>query len=170
QACQPKPQVNLFTGKPSNGNFRFCRWGKLYTGDFNNDGRSDILCYYRNDWVRIGLGPSSTTYPSVHWEGPTRLCKFSPSSSKPGKVFVADFNADGKEDLMCMDSESGKMRILFNGNRSFHSEEVNWKGEFPNFCTAAENIFAEDVDGDGDADLLCRKSSGYISILKNQFK
>ncbi|XP_078488421.1 uncharacterized protein LOC100176732 isoform X2 [Ciona intestinalis] len=163
--------LTLFTiNSVSTSTRSFCRWGNIYTGDFNNDGRSDLLCYYRSEWVQISYGSTNVGYTTVGWEGPTKLCRFSPSLTVPGKVFVGDFNGDGKDDLMCRDDISGKMRILFVGIRGFSNDDVDWEGEIPNMCGSADNLSVGDVDGDGDADLVCRKTSGLISVLRNQFK
>ncbi|XP_078488420.1 uncharacterized protein LOC100176732 isoform X1 [Ciona intestinalis] len=169
--CPTKPRLTLFTiNSVSTSTRSFCRWGNIYTGDFNNDGRSDLLCYYRSEWVQISYGSTNVGYTTVGWEGPTKLCRFSPSLTVPGKVFVGDFNGDGKDDLMCRDDISGKMRILFVGIRGFSNDDVDWEGEIPNMCGSADNLSVGDVDGDGDADLVCRKTSGLISVLRNQFK
>ena len=65
-----------------------------------------------------------------------------------------------------------KMQVLFY-NREIHfgSKKIDWEGNAPKFCNAEDDIlYCADANGDSLSDLICKNSSGYISVMLNKFE
>jgi hypothetical protein len=124
--------------------------GRLFKGDFNADGRTDLLCHdvasgekwidYANTAGEFGLGD---WYRNGNWCG-----------HAAARLFVGDFNGDGRDDLLCHDTGSGKKWIDFaDANGQFNG--TNWSRD-ANWCShATARLFVGDFNGDGRDDMLC---------------
>ena len=89
-----------------NANMGFCTGGadrKLFIGDFDGDGRSDMLCHNSHTghkkiaYANVGgdFENPRTWNKNMHW-----CYKTNP------KLYVGDFNGDGKDDMLCRDDNS----------------------------------------------------------------
>ncbi len=71
--------------------------------------------------------------------------------NKPEALFFADLDGDGYRDILTADSGSGDNRWLLNErNRSFDTSKPFIRDNNP----WTESIYAADIDGDGDIDVL----------------
>jgi Bacterial Ig-like domain (group 3)/FG-GAP-like repeat len=122
-------------------------------GDFNGDGIPDVATTggtYAQPLV-ILLGNSDGSYTMA------------PALSLPtfflGSIAVADFNADGKQDLALLDAAANAVIILLgNGDGTFQMAASSpTVGQFSN------QIVAGDFNGDGNQDLAV--SANNITIL-----
>ena len=65
-------------------------WNRLFVGDFNGDGKSDVAGFaYNGSWF-VGLGNGTDMFTTGPHNGRRRSA---------GLSFVADFNGDGKTDI-----------------------------------------------------------------------
>ncbi|MGE5693312.1 MAG: FG-GAP repeat domain-containing protein, partial [Candidatus Zixiibacteriota bacterium] len=80
-------------------------------------------------------------------------------------VFVEDFNDDGHLDLAVSNFEDSNVTVLINnGNGTFAQRQNHTVAHFP------ASVFAYDLDGDTDFDLVTACSNNYdsaVSVLKN---
>src|SRR5258707_102165 len=129
-------------------------WSIVGTGDFNGDGRWDILC-------------SDTSGNVAIWEmnGTTVL---NPNTAGGGKVATTlyifgtgDFNGDGKWDVLWRDS-SGNVAIWeMNGTTVLNPNAAG----VGNVATSFKIFGSGDFNGDGKSDVLWRDTtSGNIAI------
>jgi len=139
--------------------------GAIAAGDFNGDGKPDILisneCVSATDCtqssVGVLLGNGDGTYqPVVN----------SNSGASFGSVAVGDFNRDGKLDLAlisgCPDlgCTTGSVDILLgNGSGTFRPPVLYASGG------NAFSVEAGDVNGDGKLDLVVVTGSGSAGVL-----
>src|SRR5260370_166856 len=122
--------------------------------DLNGDGKVHLVAASADiNGVRVLLG--------------NRNCHFGPAATyaagtAPVKVSVADFNADGKPDLIVSDynGNPGVSLLLGNGNGSFQS---------PITVAAARSfgIAAGDLNDDGKQDFVAGVDAGLIVFLGN---
>jgi RHS repeat-associated protein len=151
------PPIVLGWNGEANGSFNgtfYGAWcagnGKMGTGDFDGDGRSDIWCIdvpTGSAWVGLSNGDGSyrSTNFASNWCGGQAV------------VTVGDFNGDGKSDFSCYDPGSGGAWIATSqGNGSF-SLPGPWTLGFA--TGSAMGVWSGDFDGDGLADLEFRDAN-----------
>jgi hypothetical protein len=133
----------------------------LFTGDFDGDGKDDVLCHdgatgsptFGTTWVFKSNGTSFGDRET--WLG--LWC---------GDAFgVADFDGDHRTDVWCHGANgdlaaAGKTWIALSTGTGFADTtkismtDIDWASE--GFCdTLGSELTAGDFDGDGRADLLC---------------
>jgi uncharacterized repeat protein (TIGR01451 family) len=132
--------------------------GFIAVGDFNGDGRADLV--FSGEQITVGgfpgifitLGNGDGTFqPPV---GITGGCGW----TKP--IAVGDFNGDGKADLAVGNSCGGTVGIwLGNGDGTFQEASDYVTGGNPPF------IAVGDFNGDGNADLIASDGCGLIGEL-----
>ena len=150
-----------------------CFNDSLTAGDFNNDGKVDLLavCGFQTSvWVLPGLGngqfgiPVPTTMPLSAAEGWAELYL--------NNVSVADFNGDGVLDLVLVaGNTTGDGEVFVN---SLQLDLLLGKGDGtfgpPTPIVSSLSGFiavTADFDGDGNADLALIQSSGtMLTILR----
>jgi hypothetical protein len=124
-------------------------------GDFNGDGRLDLVVPNINDnTVSILLGNGEGTFqPAVPY----------PVGNRPGAVAVGDFNGDGKLDLAVANRFDGTVSLLLgNGDGMFTAASGSpfAVGSIPS------SLAVGDFNGDGKLDLAVSNSGGNtVSVL-----
>lgn len=119
---------------------------KLLTGDFNGDGRGDLLHHNSNakgSW--IDLSPSSSQNPNGSDIQTFNWCS--------GDLMVGDFNNDNRDDILC-NTGSRIFIILAKTNGGFVNGSADW---FDVACGG--DLHIGDFNGDGLDDLYCRNGS-----------
>ena len=129
-------------------------WKIAGTGDFNGDGRADIL--WRNDngrlsqWLGTANGGLSDNFANVN--------SFVPTSWKVAEV--GDFNGDGRADVLWR-NDSGQLSQWLGTASGALTDNGGVVGQFvPNAWKIQD---AADFNGDGFADVLWRNDNGQLS-------
>jgi hypothetical protein len=143
----------------------------LVAGDLNNDGNLDFAVtnigpggYTATVSVVLGNGDGTFSTPVDYSTGTQ-----SNAGSIPRSIVAADFNNDGHLDLATLDSGNSEISVLLNnGNGTFSAPTFNggWNnsgdGAFP------QQLFAADLNKDGNMDLIAVASPQYgagIAVL-----
>ncbi len=114
--------------------------GQTFSGDFNGDGKADLLFTYSdlanaNTWHNsVALSNGGTFGSPSDWL---------PNTGKGSQYLIGDFNGDGKADLMLNHSV-----VLSNGSK--FNAPIDW---LPS-ATAGAKYLAGDFNGDGKTDLM----------------
>ena len=129
----------------------------IVVADFNGDGNLDIAIANRtsND-VSVLLGKGNGTFnPQVKYSAG--------AGTDPIAIAVADFNGDGKPDLVVADSGSKGVSILMNTGTGTFSAPVKYAvGNLPSA------IATGDLNGDGIADIaVTNQTDGTVTVLIN---
>jgi hypothetical protein len=118
-------------------------------GDFNGDGKLDIVTANANSTMSVLLGQGNGTFAPAQ-----NYAIGGPANS----VAVADFNHDGQLDVVTTGAEIDL--LLNNGNGTF--------GAYQKVGPAGSNVVAADFNGDGYPDLAQVDASDYtIDVLYN---
>jgi len=139
----------------------FCRTAgeHLYAGDFNGDGRMDLLCNQDDGDMFVDLSNTKGEFWSSEWSLSGRnFCR-----AADEHLYVGDFNGDGRDDLLCNQDDGDMFVDLANTNGEFWSSEWSLSGR--NFCrSAGEHLYVGDFNGDGRDDLLCNQDDGDMFV------
>ena len=143
-----------FSGTSWHKNMKWCRHSgaRFLIGDFNGDGRSDMFCYdSKNKWVALAQPGGSFTGTSSHIAG--GWCSHAGSS-----IYIADFNGDLRDDLLCHDTTGRNWVMLAQAGGKLNGR-TEWKSSYK-WC--GEELHLGYLNGDKRADMLChRKKDGY---------
>lgn len=123
---------------------------RLFTGDFNGDGRTDRLCHDMvsgSKW--IDLASSSGEYGTTDLPATPSWC-----SQPSGQVYVGDFNADGRDDLLCQDTRTGTKQIDY-ADTVGQLSGTDWSTTTAWCGAGIERLYVGDFNNDNRDDLLC---------------
>jgi VCBS repeat-containing protein len=129
-------------------------WQVAGVGDFNSDGRDDIL--WRNtdgltvDWLGQANGSFSDNYANSLVNIPT-------SWQIEG---VGDFNGDGRDDILWRDTGGTTVTWLGQANGGFADNYANSVASVP---VAWQIVSIGDFNGDGRDDILWRHTNGTVT-------
>jgi hypothetical protein len=149
-------------------------WGRMedhdefYVGDINADRREDLYIFNGRDWA-VGylqlLGSNGTSLSHIRrydeelpgWDDMRRHDQF----------FVADFNADGNDDLYVFNGSDWSQEYLqmLRSNGTSMSNTRRFDGTVPGWDGLAEHdrFFVADVNGDDRDDLYIYNSSDWAT-------
>ncbi len=115
----------------------------LAVGDFNGDGKADIVLANTSLQVLLGNG-DGTFQPAIA----------TPPEGQMSAIVVKDVNGDGKLDLIASDS-LGVLVFLGNGDGTFPN---------PSVVPATGSIAVTDVNGDGKPDLISSQTFTQVFL------
>lgn len=129
-------------------------WKIAGTGDFNGDGRSDIL--WRSD---SGLLTDWLATPNGSFYGNASnfLHQTDPGSTIAG---TGDFNGDGVEDFLLRNADGSVTDWLGQSNGGFVDNSANFHATIDNNWHI---VGTGDFNGDGLVDMLWRSNSGLLT-------
>jgi hypothetical protein len=135
---------------------------QLRIGDFNGDGRSDMLCHAAsNGETFVVLATASGTFDvATTWHAVLGFC-----TGANKQVHVGKFNSDNRSDMLCHDVTTGSKAVaLASASGTFSS--ASWSSPM-NFCTGSGtqlHVGSFNAD-DARNDLLCHTvSDGAKSV------
>jgi hypothetical protein len=128
-------------------------------GDFNGDGLPDLAVSNQNDGYP---NPGTVTVLLGNGKGEFKASAVSPQTgSIPETVAVADFNGDGKPDLVTANAGSNTISVLLGKGNGLFAKALNFPaGKDPLCATVA------DLNGDGVPDLaIANNTTSSLTIL-----
>lgn len=138
---------NLFAGVPTD-------WKIVGTGDFNGDGREDILWRHDGgvltDWLANSTGGYDANSGNLFASVPTDW----------HVVGTGDFNGDGKSDILWRNDSGALTDWLGTSTGGFTANDANVLASVP---TDWKVVGTGDFNGDGLVDILWRHDSGAVT-------
>lgn len=133
-------------------------WKIAGSGDFDGDRQADILWRYQD----------SVTTSTAIWRmvGTTHVSDFYPADL--GRTWeveaVADFDANGRADILWGNTATGEHRLWKNGDPTSTRQKVSYQNAGANVSTAWVVKGAGDFNGDGKADVFWENNDGNTAI------
>ena len=125
---------------------------KLYVGDFNRDGRDDILCHNKaTGWVSTALANSSGVFTGTSFSQNMGWCTDSRMT-----MHVGDFNGDDRADVLCHHLDNGGKWIMsadVSGN--FAGVSRYWPMAWCNHPGFGGRLLVGDFNNDRTSDFFC---------------
>jgi hypothetical protein len=133
--------------------------------DLSGDGRKDVVSTnYDAGTFTVTLAAMSGYNPGVNYYSG----HFVNNSSKPIDVAIADFNNDGKKDIIVANSQEGTITLFRgNGDGSFVTTPAYFL--LPNqYASSPRSLVVADIDLDGRSDVVTADStSGSLTLMTN---
>jgi hypothetical protein len=135
------------------------------TGDFNGDGKDDIVAFHNGAYngsgaVFAALSSGSGFISDRLWE--TSFCKFDTEVCATG-----DFNGDGKDDIIAFHNgaynSSSAVYVATSNGSSFVNDRL-WHNSF---CVDGMTCAVGDVNADGRDDIIAFVKSTYSGTAQN---
>jgi VCBS repeat protein len=140
-------------------NFCTASTDKLYRGDFNGDGRDDLLCNSANGTMAVDLANTKGEFWSADWSLTGR--NFCVQAGET--LYVGDFDGDGRADLLCNQSDGDMFIDYASATGQFLGSD--WSYAARNFCVqAGDKLYVGNFNGTGGDDLLCNQNGGGMLI------
>jgi len=127
-------------------------WQIQATGDFNADGKTDLLCRNQGDGRNIVFYMDGATWLNQDWiaEVPAPWVM----------VGTGDFNADGKPDILWRNPNTGRNIVWFMvGPEKFGEADIE------NVASSWHVGGVADFDGDGQPDILWRNDTTNNNVI-----
>jgi hypothetical protein len=131
----------------------------FYPGDFNGDGFTDILYIAKNPKNSSGIilsDGTNLTIPLQSWSNSYLGIDWSQYN-----VIVADFNGDGKADILLQSKVPGDSYLLLTGDTGIAAISQTIAVDTAGMIWSADQhrIIAGDFNGDGKADVFLQATS-----------
>jgi hypothetical protein len=153
-----------FTGTSWHAELGWCNHSgsQLKIGDFNGDGRDDMLCHDGAGKKWIAYASASGQFAGTDWQADMGWCNHGGS-----QLHIGDFNTDGRDDMLCHDSSGHKWVSFAEAAGGFAGTSRYWN---MNWCSHASAQFrVGDFDGNGATDFLCHDTSSGTKWVARQF-
>ncbi|MCK9562083.1 MAG: FG-GAP-like repeat-containing protein, partial [Bacteroidales bacterium] len=153
-------------------------WHKVFFGDFNGDGNTDVLTWVSGyGWeVHQSKGKSGWDWGVV--SKPLLIDKDPTESSNKNSIFIGDFNGDGKSDILeLIQSESDSLMFIVNVNYSkngtFYKQSSVHAGMHVSKNPNTYQTPPADFNGNGKSDFLLqgglyRNNKQLLSFYKDE--
>mgnify|MGYP003310106705 CR=1 FL=1 len=145
---------------------------RIFTGDYNNDGLSDLIVIYDNGYKIFYNNGYTSSYASVfnntnvytvYLPLPAWISKYTNHLRNCHEISQGDFNGDGLVDFVSSKTDDGKLYLAFNnGDGTFTYKTTQDFELYDQGDTEKDNndlsINVIDLDHDGKRDIVIAKS------------
>ncbi len=152
-----------FVGTDWQRNLGWCKGAsrQLLVGDFNGDGRADLLCHSpATGYKAVALARAGGRFVGTDWKKSLGWC------TGARQLLVGTFNGDRRADLLCHDPATGYKAVAL-ARPGGRFAGTDWERDLGWCFHAGARLRVGDVTGDGRDDLLCHDSvTGYLWVAR----
>ncbi len=150
-------------------------WPSPNFADWDGDGDLDIIGIEFRDSIHYAENVGSRTNPKYKQFAPVCLENGKPAAAELAMptIVAYDWDKDGKLDVLLGD-EDGRVALFVNTGRLNESRQSLFEPPYYFIlipvalkCGALSTPWGVDWDDDGDWDIICGNSAGYIFFLEN---
>jgi len=124
------------------------------SGDFNNDGKMDFVSGSSDQSVKIHLNQGEHSFTEL---------TVATGIYEPQFIKVADFNGDGKDDILVLTTyQHEALLYLNNGDNTFSESMIYTEASF--YGASASIV---DIDADGDLDIVLEMGDNFGALLND---
>jgi len=138
--------------------------GRMYSGDFDRDGKLDIMLYHSTGTSNtlLSIFHNTSTVGNISF---TRIDLTNPSVT--AVATVADLDGDGKPEIITT-SETGNLFSIFkNIHTSGALTAASFAAPFNTTVTAPRGITTGDLDLDGKPEIILTRAAGLLVVYEN---
>jgi len=128
--------------------------GQAAVGDFNGDGKTDLidLTHNANRQMYVALSTGTSFDTNTLW--------FGTKSAQDGTQIIGDFNGDGKDDVATLVNPAGSIFVNLSAGNRFRVQQ-QWSLDA---ALGAQKLVIGDFNGDGKDDLGFSTSAGEVKV------
>jgi gliding motility-associated-like protein len=138
--------------------------GRVYTGDFDRDGKLDLLLYH-------GAGTTSTLLTIFHNTSTIGTISFDridlTNPSATTVATVADLDGDGKPEIITTSEAGNRFSIFKNIHTSGALTAASFAAPFNTTVTAPRGITTGDLNLDGKPEIILTRAAGLLVVYEN---
>jgi len=136
------------------------QWHRIYSGDFNGDGKKDVLTWTNYGGGRWEIGYAKGNNYEVTQLGGLQQTIDPDLSVEDYNYAVADFNGDGKDDILevlgyNINTSSWPYKVWYSQGNTFIAEQGSVTTNDVGVWSQG-SLLPTDMNGDGQADLLMK--------------
>ncbi len=139
--------------------------GRIYKGDFNSDGKLDLLLYHSS----TGANPTLlTVFQNTSTPGNlsfTRIDLTNPSATTVATV--ADLDGDGKPEILTVSETGNRFSIFKNIHSGGALTAASFAAPFNTTVTAPRGITTGDLNLDGRPEIILTRAAGLLVVYEN---
>lgn len=138
--------------------------GRLYTGDFDQDGKLDLLLYHgtgTNNTLLI-IFHNTSTVGNISF---TRIDLTNPSATTVATI--ADLDGDGKPEIITTSETGNRFSIFKNIHTSGALTAASFATPFNTTVTAPRGITTGDLNLDGKPEIILTRAAGLLVVYEN---
>ncbi|MBN8651015.1 MAG: VCBS repeat-containing protein [Cytophagales bacterium] len=138
--------------------------GRLYSGDFDQDGKLDLLLYH-------GTGTNNTLLTIFHNTSTVGNISFSrvdlTNPSATTVATIADLDGDGKPEIITTSESGNRFSIFKNIHATGALTAASFATPFNTTVTAPRGITAGDLNLDGKPEIILTRAAGLLVVYEN---
>ena len=138
--------------------------GRMYTGDFDRDGKLDILLYH-------SAGANTTLLTIFHNTSTSGSISFNRTDitnpSATTVATVADLDGDGKPEIITTSESGNRFSIFKNIHTGGPITAASFAAPFNTTVTAPRGITTADLNLDGKPEIILTRAAGFLLVYEN---
>lgn len=138
--------------------------GRIYTGDFDADGKVDLMIYH-------GTGTNTTmisVYRNTSTVGNLSFSRFDLTNPSATTVaHIADLDGDGKPEIITTSETGNRFTIFKNIHTSGALSATSFAAPFNTTVTAPRGLTTGDLNLDGKPEIIITRAAGFLVVYEN---